>query len=104
MPTEFSRRVIMVVTADDLQRANTASHAFTGKPEDAETFTVPLNASGLASDPPSHYWVAAAFTEADYETLVSQIVPAFPDARLDDWDMDAQPDLPNQVLADLGLR
>jgi hypothetical protein len=99
--TAYTRRAIFVIPAAQQARCNELATQF--DPDGgAATFTIPLNASGSPQDPPAFYWCAVAMREQTWQAA-QQLLPEVTGARAYPWDMDADPDLPQQVLAELGV-
>jgi hypothetical protein len=95
-------RILAIIPAALKNTINVAVHGAI-EASSAETFRIPLNASGLATDAPTHYWCAPALTDAAFTTVAS-LQTAFPAAQVFAWDMDAQPNFPASKLAELGLK
>lgn len=102
MPSAYTRRGYMIVTAADRDRANTA--ALQLDPVGGQyTFTVGLNASGDPNDTPTHYHACAAFTE-DGWTQVQQLATAFPEGVLAECSVDGLGGEPAQAQLSLGVQ
>ena len=97
-------RVLIIISAAQQAQANAAAQQLPGaKAADALTFTVPLNPSGLPSDPPTHYWASAVLDDAGW-AAVQGFEPSFPGSSVLEWDAVADPGFPDATLADLGLK
>lgn len=97
----MNHRVLLVIPAADRAAANTAAATYFDPAGGAATFSVGLSPDG--SEPATHYWASAQFTDATY-ALLQQVKPAFPAAELIDYDLALEPSWPEEVLSVLGLK
>lgn len=102
MATRYTRRVLVVVTAADRTGANAEAALGSGKPADAETWTVGLSPTG--AEPATHYWASMALTEAEYEEAQLAFARRGERGRLAAYDLARDGGRPAAVLASLGLQ
>jgi hypothetical protein len=100
----YTRRLHIVVTAAERAAANQAAQGLSGNPADGGTFNLPLSPTGQA--PATHYRCCVALTEAAYQQVLTQLLPAFPGARVDEMDVALATgrDVPGRALAALGVK
>lgn len=104
MPMPNTHRTIIIIQAADQARANAAATTLPGADTaDTLTFTVPLNPSGLPSDPITHYWAAPVLSDTGY-AMVQQMQPAFTGSTVQSWDIDTDPGGADALLVQLGLK
>jgi hypothetical protein len=101
MATQYTRRVVIVIPASYQSAANQAADQL-DEGDGRFTFTVGLSPSG--AEPATHYWASPALTETQYQQVQGMKAALFPDAQIFDWDMDAEPGKPEEVLQGLGLK
>ncbi len=95
------KRIIFIIAAADLARANTEAKSSFDKRGGERTFTTPLSANG--QEPATHFVCSGLLNEDDY-TAVKSLLATYPDARIVDWANDAQFRLGKDTLAQLGLQ
>jgi hypothetical protein len=99
--SEFPRRVLIIIPAAYQAAANQASLAF-DPIGGAETFTVGLSETG--AEPATHFWASIQMREETFQG-VQQLLPAqFPNAVMVEYNMDAEPNRPAEVLEEMGLQ
>lgn len=97
-------RYLIIIPAADKDRANAAAQAHFDALGGAFTFTVPLFLADAETDEtPSHYWCSAEVAPANVPTLLA-MQAGFPSSHINEYDLAAQPDYPQDRLATLGLR
>lgn len=103
MPTQFTHRILILIPASYQQAANQAALQLdpTGG---LLTFTVPLNPSGSPDDAPTHYWASTVCTEEQYQQILAMKAGMFPEAIIEEWDLDGEPSKPDELLSSLGLK
>ncbi len=96
--TQYTRRAIVVVTADVATIANTQTKKLDTLGGE-RTFTVGLSASGVA--PATHYWCSWQLTPAQYTQLGTLLTTITGQAKA--WLFDGATTTPEQVLTIMGL-
>lgn len=94
-------RLLIVIAAADQARANTDALAFDPAGGD-RTFTVGLSPTGAL--PATHYWCSSIASEATAAAVAAKLTAEYAGAICEEWDMDANPGRPEQLLAALGLQ
>lgn len=94
-------RAIIVIPASDRDAANAAVKQHLDPAAGELTFTTPLSPNG--EKPHTHYWCSAEFSEKDWETF-QVLKEQFPQARVEEYNLDEHPDFPAQLLVEMNLR
>lgn len=68
-----------------------------------EHWFVPLNADGLSTTLPSHYWGSRTLSESNY-AILRTLAATYIGSYVVRWDIDTDPTLPDRVLAQMGLK
>lgn len=102
MASLYTRRVLIIVREADRARANGYAVQFDPDAGGGDTFSVALSASGEL--PATHRMASTQMTEPTYQQVLALAGQAFPGARIEEYDLETEPDRPDQVLAELGLR
>jgi len=95
------KRLLLVLPAIDRDRAN--QDALQWDPTGGtRSFTVGLSSTGL--EPATHFWASSVVSDAACAAIAAKVATDYPLARCEEWDIDADPQRPNALLAELGLR
>lgn len=97
--TAFTRRAIVVVTADVAASANAEAKKIDTIGGE-RTFTVGLSATGAA--PATHYWCSWQLTPEQYDQLTSLLATLTTQSKA--WLYDGMTTTPEQVLAARALK
>jgi hypothetical protein len=101
MPTAFTKRLIIVVTAAQQAAANVQAKTVDTVGGD-RTFTVGLNPTGRLADAATHHWCSWAMQPADATSLQTGLPTAVGAGNV--WIFDGTVTTPDQVLTNLGLQ
>ena len=95
------KRIIFIIAAGDLVRANTEAKASFDKRGGERTFTTRLSATG--NEPATHLVCSGLLPDDDY-TGVKALLATYPGASIVDWRDDAGAAKGKDTLAALGLQ
>ena len=95
------KRIIFIIAAADLARANTQAKASFDQRGGERTFTTRLSATG--NEPATHLVCSGLLGDDDY-TAVKALLATYPGASLVDWVDDAAFCKGKDTLAQLGLQ
>ena len=95
------KRIIFIIPAGDLARANAQAKASFDKRGGERTFTTRLSATG--AEPATHLVCSGLLAEDDY-TGVKALLATYPGASIVDWRDDAGTAKGKDTLAQLGLQ
>ena len=95
------KRIIFIIAAADLARANAEAKASFDKRGGERTFTTRLSATG--NEPATHLVCSGLLAEDDY-TGVKALLATYPGASIVDWRDDAGAAKGKDTLASLGLQ
>ena len=95
------KRIIFIIAATDLARANAEAKASFDKRGGERTFTTRLAASG--NEPATHLVCSGLLPDDDY-SAVKTLLATYPGASLVDWASDAGTAKGKDTLAALGLQ
>ena len=95
------KRIIFIIAATDLTRANAEAKASFDKRGGERTFTTRLSATG--HEPATHLVCSGLLPDDDYSAVKSLLV-TYPGASIVDWADDAGTAKGKDTLAALGLR
>jgi ABC-type transport system substrate-binding protein len=99
--TEYKYRALMVLTAEERETANALAIQL-DPAAGPDTFGAALSADGHF--PATHYWCSVLVTEAQWGELLMMKAAYFPTATVTEWYMEADPQKPRRLLAELGLK
>ena len=95
------KRIIFIIAAADLARANAQAKASFDRRGGERTFTTRLSATGV--EPATHFVCAGLLNDDDY-TAVKSLLVTYPGASLVDWQDNAGAAKGKDTLAALGLQ
>ena len=95
------KRIIFIIPAAELARANAEAKASFGKRGGERTFTTRLSANG--EEPATHLVCSGLLAEDDYGAVKS-LLATYPGASIVDWADDAGAAKGKDTLAQLGLQ
>ena len=95
------KRIIFIIAAADLARANTQAKASFDKRGGERTFTTRLSATG--AEPATHFVCSGLLPDDDY-SAVKSLLATYPGASIVDWAEDAGATKGKDTLAALGLQ
>ena len=95
------KRIIFIIAAADLARANTQAKASFDKRGGERTFTTRLSANG--AEPATHFVCSGLLADDDY-SAVKSLLATYPGASIVDWNNDAGAAKGKDTLAALGLQ
>ena len=95
------KRIIFIIAATDLARANAEAKASFDKRGGERTFTTRLSAIG--NEPATHFVCSGLLGDDDY-TAVKALLATYPGASIVDWLDDAGTAKGKDTLAQLGLQ
>jgi hypothetical protein len=95
------KRIIFIIAAADLARANAQAKASFDTRGGERTFTTRLSANG--QEPASHFVCSGLLPDADYAALKG-LLATYPGASIVDWRDDAGTAKGKDTLAALGLQ
>ena len=95
------KRIIFIIAAADLARANAEAKASFDKRGGERTFTTRLSATG--NEPATHFVCSGLLGDDDY-TAVKALLATYPGASIVDWQDNAGPAKGKDTLASLGLQ
>ena len=95
------KRIIFIITAADLARANAHDKASFDKRGGDRTFTTRLSANG--AEPATHFVCSGLLGDDDY-SAVKSLLATYPGASIVDWADDAGTAKGKDTLAALGLQ
>ena len=95
------KRIIFIIAAADLSRANAQAKASFDQRGGERTFTTRLSATG--AEPATHFVCSGLLAEDDY-TDVKTLLTTYPGASIVDWRDDAGAAKGKDTLAALGLK
>ena len=95
------KRIIFIIAAADLARANTQAKASFDKRGGERTFTTRLSATG--NEPATHLVCSGLLPDDDY-SAVKTLLATYPGASIVDWLDDAGTAKGKDTLAQLGLQ
>ena len=95
------KRIIFIIAATDLARANAHAKASFDTRGGERTFTTRLSANG--SEPATHFVCSGLLPDADY-AAVKALLATYPGASIVDWANDAGTAKGKDTLASLGLQ
>ena len=95
------KRIIFIIAASDLARANAEAKTSFDAPGGERTFTTGLSANG--QEPATHFVCSGLLTDNDY-SFVKGLMATYPDAKIVDWADDAPFRQGKDTLAQLGLQ
>ena len=95
------KRIIFIIAATDLARANAEAKASFDKRGGERTFTTRLSATG--HEPATHLVCSGLLPDDDYSAVKSLLV-TYPGASIVDWRDDAGAAKGKDTLAQLGLQ
>lgn len=96
----YTKRVLMVISLADLDRARQAARAFdAGRP--SRTFSCPLSATGLA--PATHYAASVQMRPQTAKAVADLVAKDFPLGVMREYDLD-EPGAADAIIAGLGLK
>ena len=95
------KRIIFIIAAGDLARANAEAKASFDKRGGERTFTTRLSATG--NEPATHLVCSGLLPDDDY-TGVKALLATYPGASIVDWRDDAGAAKGKDTLAQLGLQ
>ena len=95
------KRIIFIIAAGDLARANAEAKASFDKRGGERTFTTRLSATG--NEPATHLVCSGLLADDDY-TGVKPLLATYPGASIVDWRDDAGAGKGKDTLAALGLQ
>lgn len=100
--TQYTRRVIVIMTAADKDRANTQWKQAIDTVNGDRTFTTGLiDSNGVTT----HYWMSGLLREAEYAAMTNRLATQFPDAIWREWtNIEADPVVAQRLLTQLGLK
>jgi hypothetical protein len=94
------KRIIFIIAAGDLARANAEAKASFDKRGGERTFTTRLSADG--AEPATHFVCSGLLGDSDY-TAVKDLLATYPGASIVDWP-DSSVAKGKDTLAQLGLQ
>jgi hypothetical protein len=95
------KRIIFIIAAADLAKANADAKSSFDKRGGERTFTTHLSANG--QEPATHFVCSGLLNEDNY-SFVKGLLANYPDAKIIDWTDDSQFRLGKDTLAQLGLQ
>ena len=95
------KRIIFIIAATDLTRANTHAKASFDKRGGERTFTTRLSVNG--AEPATHFVCSGLLPDDDY-SAVKTLLTTYPGASIVDWADDADTAKGKDTLAALGLQ
>ena len=95
------KRIIFIIAAGDLTRANTQAKSSFDQRGGERTFTTRLSTTG--AEPPTHFVCSGLLAVDDY-TAVKALLTTYPGASIVDWRDDAGAAKGKDTLATLGLQ
>ena len=95
------KRIIFIIAAADLARANAQAKASFDKRGGERTFTTRLSANG--AEPATHFVCSGLLAEDDY-SAVKALLATYPGASIVDWQDNAGAGKGKDTLAQLGLQ
>ena len=95
------KRIIFIIAATDLARANAHAKSSFDKRGGERTFTTRLSATG--HEPATHFVCSGLLPDDDY-TAVKTLLTTYPGASIVDWADDAGTAKGKDTLASLGLQ
>ena len=95
------KRIIFIIAATDLARANAEAKASFDKRGGERTFTTRLSATG--NEPATHFVCSGLLPDDDY-SAVKTLLATYPGASIVDWLDDAGTAKGKDTLAQLGLQ
>ena len=95
------KRIIFIIAATDLARANAHAKASFDKRGGERTFTTRLSVNGV--EPATHFVCSGLLPDDDY-TAVKTLLTTYPGASIVDWADDAGTAKGKDTLASLGLQ
>ena len=95
------KRIIFIIAAADLARANTQAKASFDKRGGERTFTTRLSTTG--AEPATHFVCSGLLADDDYSD-VKTLLATYPGASIVDWRDDAGAAKGKDTLASLGLQ
>ena len=95
------KRIIFIIAAADLAKANTDAKASFDKRGGERTFTTRLSANG--AEPATHFVCSGLLNDDDY-AAVKTLLATYPGAQIVDWADDAELTKGKDTLAQLGLQ
>jgi hypothetical protein len=98
--TAYIHRVLLVVAAADVARANQAAKSF-DKLSGDKTFRVGISVTGQGA--PTHYWCCTQLRPATW-AAVQAMQAQFPGSTFVEFDPVTEKGKPQEVLATLGLK
>lgn len=99
--SEFNKRLLIVIRAEDQAIGNQAASQFEPFPDYGPTFTVGLSPNGQL--PITYYWTSVQVTDATATAIVAS-QGAFVGSTISEYDLEDQPTFPDTVLTNLGLQ
>ena len=95
------KRIIFIIAAADLARANTQAKSSFDLRGGERTFTTRLSATG--AEPATHFVCSGLLADDDY-SAVKSLLATYPGASIVDWRDDAGAAKGKDTLAQLGLQ
>ena len=95
------KRIIFIIAAGDLARANAEAKTSFDARGGERTFTTRLSANG--AEPATHFVCSGLLNEDDY-AFVKNLLATYPDAKIVDWPNDAGRGKGKDTFAQLGLQ
>lgn len=100
MPPTYTKRVLMVISVADMDRARQAAAAFdNGRP--GRTFSCPLSATGLT--PATHYAASVQMRPKTAKAVADLVAKEFPAGTMREYDLD-EPGAADAIFTSLGLK